>query len=145
MSRPKYDNGTKTYEGTLTITWQERVSLGQGKTSVVTRTQTLVAHVTKPCPYFGKDTYIVYGNKAAPRLSFTRYDSDAEKLSEKNLINTLKRMPKLKSKKRKLKRRKQFTTFEIMNLKSYGVQKIVITKLSSGFYLRHLRQNNSLP
>lgn len=105
--------GQKTYEGTLTITWQERVSLGQGKTSVVTRTQTLVAHVTKPCPYFGKDTYIVYGNEAAPRLSFTRYDSDAEKLSEKELNKYVKKeIAEIKKQEKKaLKEGKQFTTF----------------------------------
>ena len=67
--------GTETYRGTLTISWTERVRGSDGKTRIVTRTQTLHASVTKPAPKYARAKFIVYGNEAAPTLTFSRAPS----------------------------------------------------------------------
>lgn len=61
------------YTGTLTISWTETVRNSDGKgyhTEV--RTQTLTAHYTAPEPAYYLDTWLIYGNEAAPHLSFSR-------------------------------------------------------------------------
>lgn len=64
--------GTKTYEGSLLVSWTETRRDSKGNTYTVTQTQTLIATVTKPCPYYGTDTFLAYCNEAAPNLNFTR-------------------------------------------------------------------------
>ena len=64
--------GTKTYEGHLTITYTVRVPNGKGGYTTSTVTQTLTAHVTKPCPYYDLRTSLIYGCEAAPKLQFSR-------------------------------------------------------------------------
>lgn len=64
--------GTKTYYGHLTISWQERVRDSDGKTHWVTRHETLTASVDKPIPVYGERKIVLYGNDAAPNLSFSR-------------------------------------------------------------------------
>ncbi len=70
----------KTYTGTLTITWQEKVyytdSRGNTRSRWVTRTQVLVAHVDKPAPVYREEKFLVYGNEAAPELNFSRKPND---------------------------------------------------------------------
>lgn len=73
-----------TYEGRLVIHWTTVVGSGKNR-HVVTHTQTLVAHVTKPRPEYFEETWLVYGNEAAPRLSFSRTPSGVEKMNEKQL------------------------------------------------------------
>lgn len=73
-----------TYEGTLTIHWTETVHTKDG-TKVVHRSQTLVATIRKPAPYYNYDTYLVYGNDAAPNLKFSRAPSKAADFDEKKL------------------------------------------------------------
>ena len=46
-----------------------------GKTRLVRRTQTLTASVTKPMPVYSQDVLLIYGNDAAPNLTFTRSPS----------------------------------------------------------------------
>lgn len=76
-----------TYTGTLTITWTERVSDGKGGYRTVVRTQVLTAHVTAPEPAYYTRTTLIYGNGAAPKLSFSRrptgHGSDDDKKLEK--------------------------------------------------------------
>ena len=67
--------GTETYHGSLRISWQERVRDSDGKTRWVTRSETLHASVTKPAPKYARDKFIVYGNEAAPDLTFSRSPS----------------------------------------------------------------------
>ena len=76
--------GTKVYTGSITITWttQRRVN-GQWVTQY--HSQVLTASLEKPCPYYHEQPYVVYGNEAAPDLIFHRQDSDAEKMSEKQI------------------------------------------------------------
>ena len=66
------DWGTKTYYGYKTIHWTERVKGPDGKTRTVQRSETLTASVTKPLPVYAQENRLVYGNEAAPNLTFTR-------------------------------------------------------------------------
>ncbi|HHU21374.1 MAG TPA: hypothetical protein GXZ51_02895 [Acholeplasma sp.] len=76
--------GTKTYVGTKTISWTETIGSGKDR-RVVTRTQTLTASLEKPCPYYSEQTHLVYGNEAAPDLSFHRKQGYNHRLSPKRI------------------------------------------------------------
>lgn len=93
--------GTKTYSGSITISWTTTTTIN-GKRVVTTKHQTLTATVTKPCPYYFQNKYLVYGNEAAPDLSFTRYETDTEELTEKQIERKVeKTIKKLDKKARK--------------------------------------------
>ena len=64
--------GEKTYTGSRTIHWTERVKGPDGKSHTVVRTETLVATVTKPLPIHERAKFLIFGNPAAPDLSFSR-------------------------------------------------------------------------
>ena len=64
--------GTKTYEGSMVVTWTETRRNSDGKSYTVTHSQTLVASVTRPCPYYDTETFLVYCNESAPDLNFSR-------------------------------------------------------------------------
>jgi len=66
------------YEGSLTISYT--VGSGDSRRTV---TETLHAHVDKPKPVYSEETYLVYGNEAAPRLSFSRNPSDINSMDDK--------------------------------------------------------------
>ena len=68
--------GEETYTGSLEITWTEREEDDEGHSRLVRRYETLTASVTKPVPVYGARKFLVYGNDAAPKLSFTRRPSD---------------------------------------------------------------------
>ena len=74
--------GSKTYEGSLNISWTETVRDSNGQSRTVTRHQTLHASLTKPFPEYDKRTFIIYGNEAAPDLSFSRQPSKLSKLDD---------------------------------------------------------------
>ncbi len=61
-----------TYTGSLPISWTERVSDGQGGFRTVVRTETLVASISRPAAYYSDGSYVIYGNEAAPDLTFSR-------------------------------------------------------------------------
>ena len=67
--------GEKTYEGTKEISWTEWEEDEDGKSRPVRRHETLYAHVTKPIPVYNEQKLLVYGNDAAPNLSFSRQPS----------------------------------------------------------------------
>ena len=67
--------GTKTYTGHLTIHWSEDVEDSEGNTHTVHRSQTLTAEVVKPIPEYTAQRLLIYGNDAAPNLTFTRTPS----------------------------------------------------------------------
>ncbi len=79
----------KAYTGSLTITWTERVRTNNG-TRTVTRSQVLHATIYKPAPSYGYNTYLVYGNEAAPNLNFSRKPSGASGLSEREIEKKVK-------------------------------------------------------
>ncbi len=78
----------KVYTGTRVITWTEVVGSGKDR-HVVTRTQTLTAHVTKPAPFYNYATFVVYGNQAAPDLTFHRMPSGLEREHDEKDIQRL--------------------------------------------------------
>lgn len=79
--------GSETYYGSLVIHWTVTVRDSNGRYRTVTRTQTLHASVTKPKPFYGRYTRLVYANDAAPDLSFSHQPMHWEKLSEKELAS----------------------------------------------------------
>lgn len=103
--------GTQVYVGHLTISWTETYRDSNGKTQTRLRTQTLTAEVTKPKPFYREETRLVYGNDAAPDLSFSHEKTHAEKMNEK------KRASFVKSESRKIQRqaRKDVSFTELGN------------------------------
>ncbi|CCV63593.1 conserved hypothetical protein [Alteracholeplasma palmae J233] len=79
-----HELGTKAYTGSITIHWTT-TSRSNGKTVTNHHTQTLTETIVRPCPYYTKEIYLVYGNEAAPDLIFSREDSDAEDLNQKQI------------------------------------------------------------
>ena len=75
----------KVYTGQLTITWVTTHRDAKGNVYTVTHSQVLHASVTHDAPFYGGITKLIYGNEAAPNLSFTRSPSGASHLSEKEL------------------------------------------------------------
>lgn len=97
--------GSKTYTGTKTIFWTTYTTIN-GKRVAQSRSQVLTATINKPYPYYNEQSYIVYGNEAAPNLIFNRTDSDAEILNE----NQISRLVKREHRKLLRKERKQTKT-----------------------------------
>lgn len=83
--------GVKTYTGSIVITWTTTSTDSKGNVTTRTHIQTLTASVTKPCPYYATQPFLVYGNEAAPDLMFTRQDSDAEHMDEKQIERHVKK------------------------------------------------------
>src|SRR5690554_6184409 len=93
--------GTKTYTGTIVVTYTTYITVN-GKRQRTTSTTTLSASITKPHPYYNEQSYILYGNHAAPDLSFSREDSDAEHMDQKQIDRQVNRVErKLRRKARK--------------------------------------------
>ncbi|MBP5300087.1 MAG: hypothetical protein J6Y80_01655 [Victivallales bacterium] len=63
--------GETTYHGYLDISWTERVKDSKGNWHTVTRHERLHASVTKPSPVYTESACVLYGNDAAPSLTFT--------------------------------------------------------------------------
>lgn len=81
-----------TYTGTLTISWNVTYTDSEGHVRTRVESETLVAHYTAPAPRYYNEGVLIYGNEAAPDLSFSRAPSglkidhtekDAKKLAEK--------------------------------------------------------------
>ena len=83
--------GTQTYHGSLRITWTETYEDSQGRTQTRTRSETLHASVTKPKPFYSTNTFLAFGNQAAPHLSFSRSTQHTEDLSERALERKIKK------------------------------------------------------
>jgi len=65
----------KKYEGTKEISWTEWEMDEKGRERLVRRHETLHAYVIKPIPVYSEHKFLVYGNDAAPKLSFSREPS----------------------------------------------------------------------
>jgi hypothetical protein len=74
----------RVYRGEKVITWTTVVGSGKNR-RVITHTQVLVAEITKPAAEYFYETWLVYGNEAAPRLSFSREPSNANSMNEKQI------------------------------------------------------------
>lgn len=68
----KMEWGEKEYTGSLKIEWDEVVRGTDGKYRTEHRTQTLTASIKRPIPEYHKKTRLIYGNTAAPDLTFLR-------------------------------------------------------------------------
>ena len=67
--------GEETYYGEKEISWTEWEEDEEGRERPVTRHETLTASVTKPIPRYSDHKTLIYGNDAAPNLSFSREPS----------------------------------------------------------------------
>lgn len=65
----------KTYHGSLSISWRESYTDANGRRQTITRYQTLHASVEKPFPTYPEEKVLIYGNDAAPDLTFSRQPS----------------------------------------------------------------------
>lgn len=83
--------GTETYTGSIVISWTETYRDNEGHTRTRMRTETLVATLQKPKPYYDFVTRLVFGSEAAPDLSFSHQPTHAERLSENKLKSKVRR------------------------------------------------------
>ena len=89
----------KEYTGEITITWTTTSRDSNGHTVTHHHSQVLHASVYHPAPFFYKTTRIIYGNEAAPDLSFTRSPNKNSALEGKALDHYIKKRSKQLSKK----------------------------------------------
>lgn len=73
------------YTGSITISWTESIPDGKGGSRTVVHTQTLTATIVRPAARYNLDTVLIYGNEAAPKLSFSRNPSNANSMNEKQI------------------------------------------------------------
>ncbi len=111
--------GLKTYTGFLTISWTEEVTDSEGHSHSVTRTQTLTASVTKPCPQYDDKTFLMYANEAAPDLSFSR---EPEGLAEDAPFVDLKKKIKRKNLERFSRKMNDKSNYTMMANQDFEVQ-----------------------
>ena len=88
----------KAYSNSITIHWTTYVRTKDG-TRAVHHTQTLTATIYEPAPVYWYQTYLVYGNDAAPNLTFSRYPTDVENMTEKQIEKMVKKTAKKLNKK----------------------------------------------
>ena len=103
--------GEETYEGTKLISWVEWEQGPDGKQHSVHRSEILHAYVTKPIPVYTEQKVLLYGNDAAPNLSFSRNPSGFSG-DDAGFLDGLKkkwRLSRLKSFSRNLKDDSDFT------------------------------------
>ena len=83
----------KVYTGSIVISWTttERVN---GRVQTVTHTQTLTASVSRPAPKYYLDTWLIYANEAAPKLSFSRTPSKANTMNDNQIEKYVKSFDK---------------------------------------------------
>lgn len=100
--------GSQTYTGSLEISWQEQEryqdSDGHTKYRWVTKYQTLYASVDKPKPKYTNNKFVIYGNEAAPDLSFSRTPSELSSADGLFAAHNIKKaISKLEKESKKLK------------------------------------------
>lgn len=83
--------GSQVYRGSLRITWTETYRDSYGNVTTRQKSETLHASVTKPKPFYNINTFLAFGNQAAPNLSFSRQTKHTENLSEKALERKIKK------------------------------------------------------
>lgn len=102
---------TKTYHGSLSISWSETVHDSDGHLKTETRHETLHASVDAAFPSYGNHTFFIYGNEAAPDLTFSRSSSNLSNLEGGIFSDWKKRraINKLENKSRQMEDGKSFT------------------------------------
>ena len=71
----------KTYSNSITIHWTTRIHTKDG-TRTIHHSQILTGYVYRMAPSYRYSTYLVYGNEAAPKLSFSRFPTDVENMND---------------------------------------------------------------
>ncbi len=74
----------KTYTGSIVIHWTTSYS-SNGKRYTQSHSQTLTASISRPAPVYFLDTWLIYGNDAAPNLNFSRKPSNANNMTPKQI------------------------------------------------------------
>lgn len=74
----------KIYTGSIVIHWTTTESTKDG-VRTVHHSQTLIAEIARPAPKYYYDTSLIYGNDAAPDLSFSRSPSGVSGKTEKEI------------------------------------------------------------
>jgi len=91
--------GSHTYTGSIIIHWTTYTTDSNGHSHAVHHTQTLMAYLDKPKPYYYLDTWLVYGNDAAPNLKFSRGPTNTKGMDEKAISRLASKTEKALSKK----------------------------------------------
>lgn len=84
----------KAYSGSIVIHWTTSSYDSKGNRTTVHHSQTLTATIYKPCPSYSFETFLVYGNDAAERLSFSRSPQVSASASEKDIQKQVKKVSK---------------------------------------------------
>lgn len=109
--RTEQRDGTKTYHGSLHITWSESYTDSQGNRQTRMRSQTLHASVTKFAPYYTDVVKLHYGQDVKPELCFSRQGKDAHRKDEEGIERTVRKGEKKLQRKhdKALKKGENFT------------------------------------
>lgn len=84
----------KAYTGSIVIHWTTSY-YSNGKHHTEPHSQTLTATIYRPAPVYYLDTWLIYGNDAAPKLSFSRKPSNANAMSQKEIDKFVKSQEKV--------------------------------------------------
>jgi len=84
---------TKRYENSITIHWTTQVKTKDGWTTQH-HSQTLTAYIDKPAAGYYDYTTLIYGNDAAPNLSFSRAPSGIDGKDEKQISRMIRKESK---------------------------------------------------
>ena len=84
----------KAYTGTKVIHWTTQ-HYSNGKWHTEHHSETLTATIYRPAPMYYLDTWLIYGNDAAPNLSFSRKPSNANSMSTKKINKYVKSQDKV--------------------------------------------------
>ncbi len=106
---------TKIYTGTKRITYAVR----RGKSSCL-RTEILRANVMKSCPEYYTETFLIYGNDAAPNLVFYRASSGIAN-DEDSFIGKMKKKATLRELKKFSRNLKDASQYTMMNNSDFEV------------------------
>ena len=141
---------TETYTGTKSISWTERERGSDGKMHTVTRYETLTATVEAPKPVYSNRKFLLYGNDAAPNLTFVREPSSlsGEKKGFFKELMTKRKIGKLKAFSQNLEDESQYTLmgnhefealFETMNRDNEVEYRLLFTPIAQVQMLKLLR------
>ncbi|WP_051630144.1 MAG1210 family protein [Mycoplasma simbae] len=109
--------GTKTYYGSITISWVTYVLNSEGRRVPHTHTQTLTASLDKPYPYYSGKTTLLFGSHAAPDLSFKREAQKIHALTEKQRAKLVKNTEKILKKRQE--KQTSFTALSNTKFETY--------------------------
>nr|WP_288407630.1 hypothetical protein [uncultured Herbaspirillum sp.] len=110
--------GSKTYHGSLQISWTEQVRGSDGKWRSETRYQTLNASIERRFPEYEHQTFIIYGNEAAPDLLFSRHPSRLSAL-EDGFLDKMRKNRAIKKLEKKSRDLSEGNSFAVMSNREF--------------------------